>query len=188
MLTGYLLSCGTRYYDVPAGQPEVAAASKVASQPVWPSAAARQQATARWRTGGWRERLAEAPFIPPPHPPGHIGQSYQFRQWNYWMMSQRGGTISYLTFAAGFALAVYAVFHLVCDRWAGQSGILRTLGTNALAAYVLHIMVARVFGVFGVFVARDGSAWTMWSGCLGYMLITYLLVRALERNNVYIRL
>ena len=28
------------------------------------------------------------------------------------MMSQRGGTVSYLTFAAGFSLAVYALFYL----------------------------------------------------------------------------
>ena len=30
-------------------------------------------------------------------------------------MSQRTGSISYLTFSAGFSLAVYALFVLACD-------------------------------------------------------------------------
>ncbi len=185
MLIGYLLSCGTRCYDVPAGQPELAAENKLASQPVWPPAAARQRAAERLRTGAWRDLLAEVPFVPPPHPPGEIDQSYRLRQWNYWMMSQRAGTISYLTFAAGFSLAVFALFYVVCDLWGRQWSVFRTFGTNALAAYVLHTMVAHA--VKG-FMPQDVPAWYMWVGCAAFMLITYQLLRVLEQNNVYIRL
>ena len=38
-----------------------------------------------------------------------------------WTMSQRTGSIAYLTFSAGFSLAVYAFFVVICDRWGWQS-------------------------------------------------------------------
>ena len=101
------------------------------------------------------------------------------------MMSQRAGTISYLTFSAGFSLAVYALFYVLCDIWKLQLGVFRTFGTNALVAYVLHMMVASAVKPF---MPRDVPAWYMWAGCGVFMLITYLFVRALEKNNVYIRL
>src|SRR5262249_6000778 len=56
---------------------------------------------------GWSPRAAP-PFVPPHDPsPG-----------NYWVMSQRAGSATYTTFAAGFALAVYAAFRAACD-WFG---------------------------------------------------------------------
>ena len=72
----------------------------------------------------------EPPFVPPPN-------AY-FRKWNYWMMSQRGGTISYTTFAAGYSVVLFAFFLWACDSCKWQAGIFRTLGTNSLAAYLLH--------------------------------------------------
>ena len=129
--------------------------------------------------------LAEPPFIPPPHPSGEISESYLMRQWNYWMMSQRAGTISYLTFSAGFSLLVFAAFYVCCDLWGLQLGIFRTFGTNALAAYVLHMMVASAVKPF---MPRDCPQWYMWAGCAVFMAVTYLMVRTLEKNEVYIKL
>ena len=185
MLLGYLASCGTRFYDVPAEPASAPAAEKLATQPVVPSRAAFQRALHKIQRRQWRDLLAEPPFVPPPHPQGEIGQSYRLRQWNYWMMSQRAGTISYLTFAAGFSLAVYALCYVLCDIWRIQLGAFRTFGTNALVAYVLHMMVASAVKPF---MPRDVPAWYMWAGCAVFMLITYLFVRVLEKNNVYIRL
>ena len=56
-------------------------------------------------------------------------------------MSQRTGSIAYLTFGAGFSLAVYAFFVLVCDRWGWQLAVFRIFGQNALAAYIIHPIV-----------------------------------------------
>ncbi|MCA9042347.1 MAG: DUF5009 domain-containing protein, partial [Planctomycetaceae bacterium] len=35
--------------------------------------------------------------------------------WNAWMMSQRAGTVSYPTFAAGVSLLMYLLFYIACD-------------------------------------------------------------------------
>lgn len=185
MALGYVLSCGTRLYDVATPDAEAQPTAKLAPQPVVPSAQALAAARAKIQHGQWTALLAEPPFIPPPHPEGQIGQSDRFRQWNYWMMSQRGGTLSYLTFSAGFSLAVYAVFYLLCDVLHLQLGIFRTFGTNALAAYVLHMMIA---GAVKPFVPRDVPSWYMWGGCAVFMMITYLFVRTLEKNGVFIKL
>ncbi len=95
--------------------------------------------------------LAEPPFVPPPHsldpPEPEEGQTlgrsgfmawlldpqYRtenhadwYRKWNYWMMSQRGGTLSYLVFSGGFSLFVYVLFYVACDifGWSlGSSGL-----------------------------------------------------------------
>src|SRR5208283_3371006 len=50
--------------------------------------------------------LPPPPFVPPPE--GAVP--------NLWTMSQRTGSASYQTFAAGFSLAVYALFVFFCDR------------------------------------------------------------------------
>ncbi len=60
------------------------------------------------------------------------------RYWNYWMMTQRGGAMSYVTFAGGFALLVYVGFYVLADMLGIRIGVFRTFGTNALAAYLLH--------------------------------------------------
>src|SRR5205823_94532 len=53
-----------------------------------------------WGTTGdwWRDQLADPPFVP-------LSEPWRL---NYWAMSQRAGSVTYTTFAAGFALVVYA--------------------------------------------------------------------------------
>ena len=79
--------------------------------------------------GGYR---ATPPFLPPPA--SHVV--------DLWTMSQRTGSVSYLTFSAGVSLAVYALFVLICDHWGWQFSLFRIFGQNALAAYIIHPMVA----------------------------------------------
>jgi hypothetical protein len=169
MALGYALSCGTRFYDVPAaasGPPP----PKLADSPVLPS-------PERIRGRDLTALLAEPPFVPPPGP--------EQRQWNYWMMSQRSGTVSYLTFAAGFSLAVFVLFQIGCDRFGWRLGLFSTFGTNALAAYILGGMVQTAIKPF---VPRDAPAWqvaiafTLFFGC------SYLLVRFLQKMGLMLRL
>lgn len=186
MVVGYAASCGTRLYDVPAdaaGAP--ALADKLAARPVIPSPEALSAARQKLDQGQWTELLAEPPFVPPFHSTRETGPLGQRRQWNYWMMSQRAGTLSYLMFSAGFSVAVYALFYVLCDVLGWQLGIFRTFGTNALFAYVLHMMVAAAILPFA---PRDAPAWYMWAGCALLMAVTYLIVRTLEKREVYIRL
>jgi hypothetical protein len=171
---GWGISCGTRWYDVPAEQVAELQATKLASDPVWPSSqrleAKRNAATQ------WQDWLAEPPFVMPPSP--------DLRKWNYWMMSQRGGTLSYLTFSAGFALLVYWLFYIACDIWGLQLGIFRTFGTNALLAYVLHSMVSSAVQPF---FPKDSPAWFAFSGLALFFLVNWIFLRHFEKQGVYLR-
>lgn len=100
-------------------------------------------------------------------------------------MSQRAGSVSYQTFAAGFSLAVYVLFVLACDLGRWHAGLFRTFGQNALAAYILHELVA---GAVKPFVPRDAPVWFVLAGFLLFFGISYLLVRYLEKSAIYIRM
>ena len=117
--------------------------------------------------------MAEPPFVPPSGPV------------NLWTMSQRAGSVSYLTFASGFALAVYALFVVACDRRGMQIGLLRTFGRNALAAYILHNLVE---GAVRPYVPKDAPLWYALAGMGLSFGITYLFVRHLEKNEIFLRL
>ena len=119
--------------------------------------------------------LAAAPFTPPSS--GYVV--------DFWTMSQRTGSVSYMTFSAGFSLAVYAFFVLLCDQWNLGLGIFRTFGTNALAAYILHPMVALAVRPY---LPKDAPLWYVTAGILVYFGICYLLVRFLEKNKLYLKL
>lgn len=121
MFAAWCWSCGSTLYNVPDEFVNEQKAVKLAEDPVLPSPE---------RFQGWSSSIMEPPFVPPP--------TSAYRKWNYWMMSQRGGTISYTTFAAGFSLVLFAFFLWACDSRQWQSGVFRTLGTNSLAAYLLH--------------------------------------------------
>ncbi len=104
---------------------------------------------------------------------------------NLWTMSQRAGSVTYLTFSAGFSTAVFVLFVLLSDLGPLQIGVFRTFGRNALAVYVLHTIV---FGAVKPYVPKDSPAWY---GFLGFAVafgITYLLIRHLERQEIYLKL
>lgn len=115
------------------------------------------------------------PFWPPWHPV------------DLWTMTQRAGSLSYQTFSAGFSLIVYAAFLWACDvrqpSWSWP--FFRTLGTNALAAYLIHSMVGEALHRFG---PKDSPlAWAILLTAL-YFAVTYLFLRFLERREIYLRI
>ncbi len=175
MLLGYLMSCGTRFYDVlPPQTGDVGSNDKLAAHPVIPSP--DQLAAKAAQTGGLIKYLAEPPFVPPP--------DSTLRKWNYWMMSQRAGTLSYLTFAAGLSLVVYIAFFIACDLWKLRLGFFQTFGTNALLAYVLHSMVGDAIQAFG---PKDSPAWYAYGSLILFFSVTWLFVRSFEKQGMYLR-
>ena len=100
------------------------------------------------------------------------------------MMSQRAGTLSYLTFSAGFSLAVYALFHLACDLGGFGLSVFNTFGTNALAAYVIHDLVGAAVDPF---VPKDAPGWYVTAALAVFFSIIWLFVRSLEKQGVYLR-
>jgi predicted acyltransferase len=102
-----------------------------------------------------------------------------------WTMSQRTGSVSYLTFASGLSLAVYAAFVVACDGLGLQLGLFRTFGRNALAAYVLHDLVIHAVKPYA---PGDAPGWFVLAAFLLFFGISYVLVRGLEKQGVFIRL
>jgi predicted acyltransferase len=170
MAIGYGASCLTTLYNVVVPVEGEASTPAVAESPVWPphlDIANRD----------WKSFLAEPPFVKPPPP--------KERRLNYWMMSKRATTLSFILFSSGFSLAVYAVLVLLCDVGSVQIGVFRTFGSNALAAYVIHGIVETAIRNF----APDNSPlwWALGSFAL-FAGITYLFVRHLERSGIYLRM
>jgi len=159
---------------------------KLALDPVFPSQARIDALKQRFEEQGWKALVAEPPFVYPVHDkPGALKRSRMLREWNYWMISQREGTLSYTTIAGGFSIFVYAIFYIVCDIWGFQLAFFRTFGTNALVGYMLHGLAA---GSVKTFMPRDVPGWYMWIGFFIFMWIVWLFLRTLEKNNIYVKL
>ncbi|MEZ6040881.1 MAG: hypothetical protein R3C20_10265 [Planctomycetaceae bacterium] len=165
MLMGWALSCGTRFYDVVPSGDGPGIHEKIAEDPVVPG------------PGRTWHGFCELPFIEPP--------GFEDRQWNYWMMSQRAGTLTYLLFGAGFSLVVFAVFHQACDVYRLEFMPFRVLGSNALAGYVLHLMLMNAMDPF---IPRDSPFWYVALALGLFFAIMWIFIGYLDRNRIHIRL
>jgi predicted acyltransferase len=196
---GWLASCGTRWYDVPEHLVPLFRSQRVSKDAVIPPRENVDEWVGKLKDRQWSQVLAEPPFVPPPHsrdphkktagkdddPRQTDDNSHLYRKWNYWMMSQRCGTISYLTFGAGLSLLVYALFYVLADLVGLRIGVFRTLGSNALFGYVLHDIVGESVKQF---VPKDAPAAAMWIAFAVFFLICYLIIRGLEKRGIYIKL
>lgn len=127
----------------------------------------------------WRDYLLEPPFV--------TLSEERLQQWpvNIWTMSQRGGSVSYLVFGAGFSQFVYALFVVACDWGGARLGIFRTLGTNALVGYILHDLVN---GAIKPFVPKDSPLWYVFAAFAVSLAICYTCLRHLEKHRLFLRL
>lgn len=174
---GWVISCGTTIYDVKAdsslSEEELykRAKEKFPPNPVIPSAE---------QLAGWNRQPAEPPFVPPP--------PISARKWNYWMMSQRAGTLSYLTFSAGFSLLVFAIFVWLADVKGIRIGVFRTLGVNALAGYILAEIIGTF--VFGALQPDKKTASLLYASTAFaiHFLLLYIALRVMEKGKIYWRM
>jgi hypothetical protein len=153
---------------------------ELAESPVWPP----------WeRLKGRRpsELIVEPPFVAPPRddPKVDADPHIEHRPWNYWMMGKRMPSLSFITFATGFAFALYALFVFVCDVGGLSLGIFTTFGTNALAAYFLHHFIEEAVHPL---VPHDAPLLYCLAGLGCFFVLTYLFVRFLEKRKIYIKL
>ncbi len=180
MLLGYGLSCFTTLYDVTDAEAEAAAAENDNSQPKTPSRFADSPVIPPLSKAAgrpWTSLLAEPPFVVPPPP--------ESRKLNYWMMDKRVVTQSFILFSTGFAIAAYVLFIVACDLWGLEVGVFRTFGQNALAAYIIHYPIKEMVHAF---TPDDSPVWWTTTGLALFFLVTYMFVRFLERNRLYLKL
>lgn len=178
---GWVISCGTTIYDVPQEKVAELTGQKFGKNPVFPS---QEQLAA------WNRKPAEPPFTPPP--------DVNHRKLNYWMMSQRGGTLSYPTFAAGFSLLVMAIFVWAVDVHGWRLGLFRTLGVNALVAYMLPEIFAPYARkwtgmLFGILtdkgeLPKTAEALPVAVAFSLMCLMCYLVLRIMEWRKIYVRM
>jgi hypothetical protein len=90
-----------------------------------------------------------------------------------------------LTFSAGFSLAVYALFVVICDRGGWQFALFRIFGQNALAAYIIHPIVA---GAVKPYLPNDAPDWYVAAGFSVYFGICVILNRYLEKHELFLKL
>ena len=118
-------------------------------------------------------RLVPPPFWPPVAPI------------DLWTMSQRAGSLSYLTFASGFSLVVYAFFIWLVDQKQKRWELFAVLGQNALAAYIVHGWVDDAFSPFG---PKDSPLWWALLLFCAYFYTSYRVVRYLNEHKMFLRL
>ncbi len=117
--------------------------------------------------------LAAPPFVAPWHPP------------DLWTMSQKAGSVSYLLFASGFSLAVFAFFIWWADRRGHSWSVFATLGQNALMAYLIHMVLMGFLGHFG---PRDAPLWyALTMAAIGFLL-SLAVVRWCNNRRLFLRL
>jgi predicted acyltransferase len=143
----------------------------LADSPVLPPAGA-------WGMVDLRALVPEPPFVRPP--------AERQRQLNYWIMSKRVVTPSFVLTATGYAVGIYALFILLCDLGHVRIGVLRTFGQNPLATYILHLFILN--GLVRKFWPDDSTAVLALGHCLVWFAVTYLCVRFLESRRWYLRL
>jgi predicted acyltransferase len=197
MALGWGASCLTRMYDVPFS-PVTVRTFHFSESPVVPTNEQFQKWFDNLKQRDWSKVLAEPPLVPPPHSQEEVtdpkkieegekteDRSYEVRKWNYWMMSQRAGSISYLTFGAGLSLAIYGLFYLLADMIGLKIGVFRTLGVNALVGYILHDMIGDAVNRF---MPRDSPPIAMWCAFAVFFFVTWLFLRSLEKQKIYVKL
>ena len=190
---GYVMSCGTRWYDVPADRVASQAGVTLAERPVIPD----REAFAAWKAkvgqGEWSAVLAEPPFVAPP--------DFQHRKLNYWMMSVQSAALSFMTFNAGLSLLVYLLFYVACDMGGWQLAMFRTLGRNAPAGYLIQWPTDEIFTDL---VERTSTAWVRHSAspprpsgeapvlfvAVGFVLffaVNWLVLWLMEKKNIFLK-
>jgi len=165
---------------------KIGSLGKIALDPVIPS-------MERLRTAQWG--LAELPFLdpmrktkssPPEEKEELVNPALKNQQINYWLMDKkRMVSLPFTLFSTGFGLFLYSLFIILVDVCGLQFGVIRTLGQNPLAAYIIHEMLLRGFGDLN----PDGSP--LWWGILTFAVffgLTFMMVRYLEKNRLFLRL
>ena len=100
-------------------------------------------------------------------------------------MSQRTGSIAYLTFCGRFFAGGLRLFRVICDRWGWHFALFRIFGQNALAAYIMHPMVATAVKPY---LPNDAPLWYLAAGFSVYFGICVALNRYLEKHELFLKL
>lgn len=104
---------------------------------------------------------------------------------NAFTMRANSATVTLTAFGAGFALIAYSFCRFAADDKGMTLPLLDLFGRNALAAYVIHIMVRQALLPL---VPTDAPFWFILAATAFYFVITWLFVRYLDRNQLHLTL
>ena len=163
MGAGYLCNGLATLYDTDKGSVAVLDDGKIAASPVLPP-------FANLEGRSLESLLPTAPFLEPP--------PLSIRPHNYWMMNKKIVSLPFTLFSSGFALALYALFILLCDIGRLQIGVFRTLGQNPLAAYIIHHTVDEAIPRSCPGIRHSGTAWWAWPSSSGSPICSFATSRS----------
>ena len=123
-------------------------------------------------------RWAEPPFVPPP--------DSDHRKENYWMMSQRAATLSYHVFGGG--LFAGRCMRCSTSRATCGAGNWACFARWAPTPWSATSCTASSATPSNRSSPTDAPGWYVTAGFLLYFGITYLFIRHLEKNNIYLKL
>lgn len=167
---GYGLSCLSMLYPLAEPPSTDEGRIAIADSPIVPP-------DTNWKEKELNKLFAEPPFVQP--------AKEKQRQLSYWLMGKRVVTMPFILCSTGYALTVFGLFILLCDVLPLSLGLLRTLGQNPLAAYLIH---ERVSSAVQAFAPKDcPREWALGSFFV-YFAITYLFVKYLENHRIYLRM
>jgi len=147
---------------------KIGSLGRIALDPVIPSGERLKNAQWAW---------AEYPFIRP---------EFGGQEINYWLMDKkRMVSLPFTLFSTGFGLFLYCLFIVIVDVCKLELGVFRTMGQNPLAAYIIHEMLLRGFDDL---TPEDGPLYWGLLMFAVFFLLTYMMVRYLEKNRLFLRL
>jgi predicted acyltransferase len=164
LAVGYAFSCLSTFYDLP--ERKTQDFPSVAASPVIPSNAPGKLT------------LAEPPFTPIP--------STESRQVNYWMMSKRLVSIPFAVFGIGFVFVILGLFVWRCDLGDSGASVFRILGSNALAAYLIHHILLKF--AFAPWLGRDSPLWVVLLVLILFLAVMLGIMHLLDKRKWYLRL
>jgi predicted acyltransferase len=103
---------------------------------------------------------------------------------NPFSMRNNNATVTLTAFGGGCSFVIFALCRILADR-GFTLPLFDLFGRNALAAYILHDLIAETVKPF---VPRDSPMWYLLAATTAFLFLNWLFVRYMDRHNIRIAL
>jgi len=102
-----------------------------------------------------------------------------------WQFSQKSMTIAYPLLSSGISVLTFVAFYYINDIRKIEIPHLTTLGLNALAIYIFHLVLNEYYGSL---LPRESPVWKAVAGFIVFYSICYMIARYLRKNQYFIKI